>query len=179
MKKVVAKKEEEKKKDPISKVVKSVEKPMSKVAKAVGVKTEPKKPKQKVVVDESSDDDTTPTLADHIRETMGSSGYPAKHKISKNSTKDIKSRHAMSKTGSRPFTEMNFAKMAEETLRMMNARGENSSTEPIVIENQANKPLPQDSTPRGDVVVPTPLPAATGPAPVAPAAAQNTSEKNA
>ncbi len=76
--------------------------------------------------------DEKPTLADMVADRQGASNKPKI--IGDKGRKHIHHRHSMSKTGYAPNTERNFAAEALESLRLSSGR-ENSSTEPIVIEN--------------------------------------------
>ncbi len=152
VKEAVAKKEE--KSDPIAAATKSVTKVakaknpadlVKKVTKAVTPKPEKKVTKPVVEKPKPAPVEEKPTLADMVADRQG--GAPNKPKIiGDKGRKHIHHRHSMSKTGYAPNTERNFAAEALESLRLSTGR-ENSSTEPIVIENQQGKPIAPSNTP--------------------------------
>lgn len=147
----------EAKKDPIAAATKSATKSVTKVAKAKNpvdlvkkvtkaVTPKPEKKVTKPVVEKPKPApvEQKPTLADMVEERQG--GAPNKPKIvGDKGRKHIHHRHSMSKTGYAPNTERNFAAEALESLRLSTGR-ENSSTEPIVIENQQGKPIASSNT---------------------------------
>jgi len=151
VKKAVEKKEE-KTSDPIAAATKAANKVakaknpvdlVKKVTKAVTPKPE-KKVTKPVVEKKPAPANEKQTLADMVGDLQGGAANKPKI-VGDKGRKHIHHRHSMSKTGYAPNTERNFAAEALESLRLSTGR-ENSSTEPIVIENQQGKPIASSNT---------------------------------
>jgi len=110
-----------------------------------------------------------PRLVDHVNETLPSNNLDGSGHIISKMPVQIDNQHpnGMSVNGHPPRTDINFAKEALETLKLLDGT-QNSSSQPIVLEKLKNAG-PDPSMPKSQVVTPTPLPAAT-PAPTAAAA---------
>ena len=161
------------KKDAVVKnIVKKVEKekksPLEKLAKKTGLSKVLGTDKKKVKTT-SPATIHKPKLVDHVNETLPSNNLDRSgHIISKLPVQhDNKHPNGMSTTGHLPRTEINFAKEALETLRLLDGT-QNSSSQPIVLEKLKDA-APDASMPKSQVVTPTPVPAPT-PAPAAAAA---------
>ena len=109
-----------------------------------------------------------PRLVDHVNETHPSNNLDRSgHIISKMPVQpDNQHPNGMGVNGHLPRTEINFAKEALETLKLLDGT-QNSSSQPIVLE-KLKPAAPDASMPKSEVVTPTPLPAAAPAAPAAP-----------